>query len=165
MTTPPADARQGGDPQFGPAYWDALGEGDPAGDIFDGAEIIHAYTREQAIADGQLVDVSGHAKELGFTYPVALTVGAWADCVAWDKAATRKTGSLQDEAGRLHDVLWMTYLSVLRARHASRVRVQLVRVPRDGRYGAGPELVTLEAVCGPGDLAEPVITIQQPGED
>ena len=132
--------------------------------IFDDAEIIHVYTRAQAIRDGVLVDVTGRARELGFRFPVALTIAAWADCVAWDEQAAEKTGACQDESGRLHDVLWMTSLAVRRT-SGDRARVELLRVPRGGRRNARPQLVTLEAVCGPGDNMEPVITIQQPGED
>ena len=30
---------------------------------------------------------------------------------------------------------------------------------------SGPQLITLQAVCGPGDDLEPVITVMLPGED
>jgi hypothetical protein len=39
--------------------------------------LIAAYTREQAIEDGTLVDVSKLAKEAGFRFPVAMTAAAW----------------------------------------------------------------------------------------
>jgi hypothetical protein len=46
----------------------------------EGWGVIHMYTREQAIADGQLVDVSEtpEAKEAGFRIPVCLTAGVHA---------------------------------------------------------------------------------------
>ena len=44
--------------------------------------VIYAYTRAQAIADGVLVDVSKLAREAGFKIPVAVTAGVWAECVA-----------------------------------------------------------------------------------
>lgn len=36
-----------------------------------GFEVIHRYTRAQAIADGVLVDVTAKARTCGFTVPVA----------------------------------------------------------------------------------------------
>ncbi len=78
----------------------------PEGGLFHPSDLISSYTRAQAIADGVLVDVTETAKEAGFRCPVALTRAAWADCVAWSEADTRRQVP-QDEAGRLWDVLWM----------------------------------------------------------
>lgn len=50
------------------------------------------------IADGCLIDVSTTAEEAGFRVPVALTVAAWYEAVAWD------TGGMHSEEGRLWDV-------------------------------------------------------------
>ncbi len=46
----------------------------------EGWGVIHMYTREQAIKDGQLIDVSetAEAKEAGFRIPVCLTAGVHA---------------------------------------------------------------------------------------
>lgn len=44
----------------------------------EGFEVIHAYTRAQAIEDGVLVDLSDLAREAGFRFPVAVTLGVWA---------------------------------------------------------------------------------------
>jgi hypothetical protein len=41
--------------------------------MFEEADLIHRYTRAQAIADGVLIDVSAVARKAGITYPVALT--------------------------------------------------------------------------------------------
>ena len=46
---------------------------------------------------------------------------------------------------------------------ASEVRFG-VHVRNDNREGT-PPLVRLKAVCGPGDQAEPVITVMMPDED
>jgi hypothetical protein len=63
--------------------------------MFEDAELIHRYSRAQAIADGVLIDVSEATKEAGFKFPVALTAAAWAQCVAvppvW-RARTRRGG-------------------------------------------------------------------------
>jgi Family of unknown function (DUF6573) len=129
-------------------------------------EPVDAYSRAQAIADGLLVEVAeGIACEAGFTVPVAVTAAAWADCVAWTDADNRRKGTVQDEQGRLWDVLWMTRHAIRRAPPGTnRVPVQLYRVPREGR-GIHPQPVSLVARCGPGDHGEPVITIMLPGED
>ncbi len=48
-------------------------------DLF--GEVIHAYARADALADGTLVGVSAVAGEAGIRYPVALTRAAWDRCV------------------------------------------------------------------------------------
>ena len=45
--------------------------------LFSDADLIHSYSRAQAIEDGVLVDVSETAREAGFTVPVAITRAAW----------------------------------------------------------------------------------------
>lgn len=126
--------------------------------LFSEAEVISVYTRAQAIADGVLIDTTETAREAGFRVPVALTAAVWADCVAWDNEHEQAP---QDEAGRLWDVLSM-------AAHAARLNQGalapffVLRIPSQG---ARPEPVRLVAHIGPGDDAEPVITIMQPGED
>ena len=41
--------------------------------MFKEADLIHRYTRVDAIRGGVLIDVSATAREAGFKYPVALT--------------------------------------------------------------------------------------------
>ncbi|MEU2454852.1 DUF6573 family protein [Streptomyces sp. NPDC012765] len=135
----------------------------PLADHF--GEVIHAYSRADALADGSLVAVcTDVAREAGFRVPVALTAAAWADCVAWaPEDSDRQT--YQDEPGRLWDVLWMSWNAIRRASGGgSSCTVALYRVPRDGR-SRGAEPVRLDATCGPGDGGGPVITISLPGED
>lgn len=116
--------------------------------IFEHADLIHCYTRADALEDGALVDASPLAREAGFTVPVAFTAAAWGEAVRW-------TGdSSQDEAGRLWDVL--SVLRVAAKRGGSIVRFQ-VSVSR--------ALVQLKAHIGPGDSGEPVVTILLPLED
>ncbi|MBL1086869.1 hypothetical protein JK359_33730 [Streptomyces actinomycinicus] len=135
-------------------------------ELFGGeADVIHAYTRARAIADGVLVPAPAElAREAGFRVPVALTAAAWADCVEWsDEDSRRQTP--QDETGRLWDVLNMTRFAIRRSRGGgSRVTVELYRVPRGGK-ARQPRRVQFVACIGPGDNAEPVMTIMQPDED
>ncbi|MFZ5593708.1 MAG: DUF6573 family protein [Pseudomonadota bacterium] len=132
-------------------------------DPFDGAA-IYTYTRAQAIADGELVDVTETAREAGFRCPVALTRGVYAECVAWDEEDNERQ-TYQDEAGRLWDVLWMAaFAARLGPSSEPRTSYQLHCVPRDGKSHT-PVLTTLHAHAGPGDNGELVITIMLPHED
>ncbi len=66
--------------------------------------MIHTYPREQAIADGQLVDVSKtpKAKEAGFRVPVCITVG-----VHTLVQVPELLSGWQDYSGRLWDTLFL----------------------------------------------------------
>ena len=67
--------------------------------------VIFSYTRAQAIADGVLIDATELAKQAGFRFPVALTTGVWAECVAVPAGVAG-----QDETGRLFGMC-STYFS------------------------------------------------------
>ena len=124
---------------------------------------IHVHSRAQLLADGELVDATSTAAEAGFTTGLALTRAVWVDCVEWTDADTRRQ-TVQDEAGRLWDVLWMCLLAARAAKARSEFLFTLHRVPRGGR-GRRPRLVQLKACIGPGDAGEPVVTIMQPHEE
>jgi len=130
-------------------------------DIF--GEIIHSYTRDQAIEDGVLVDVSEMAKETGFKIPVAVTDAVWEQYIRWDDEDTDKQ-TIQDQSGRLKDVLWMLYLACKNSKDKSCIYYVLDIIPRDGR-SISPILVTLKSIISGGDAGEPVITIMLLNED
>lgn len=134
--------------------------------LFTADDVISAYSRAQAIEDGMLADVSATAREAGLTFPVALTQAAWMDCVHWTDDLDRRKGTVQDEDGRLWDVLWMLRTAIKRSRanDRSEIRFGLHRVPTEGR-GRKARPVMLKALCGPGDNGEPVITIMMLDED
>jgi hypothetical protein len=68
----------------------------------------------------------------------------------------------QSLTGRLWDVLWRLRVASGKAANSDWVHFQvLVDVHGDGRR----ETVSLWALCGPGDDAQPVITIMVEGED
>ena len=121
--------------------------------------IIFTYTRAQAIADGVLIDVSKLAREAGFRYPVALTAGVWAECVTIPEGV-----SGQDETGRLWDILMMLGYAIARRKGDAERLDFALHVRNDNREG-DPPLVHLYALCGPGDDAEPVITVMKIDED
>jgi hypothetical protein len=126
--------------------------------MFENADLIHSYSRADALRDGVLIDVSATAREAGVRWPVALTAAVWGRCVAIPPGV-----ACQDEAGRLWDVLTMLRLAAGRSGGGSEVRFA-VHVRDDNGEGT-PPLVRLKAVCGPGDDGEPVITVMLPDED
>jgi Family of unknown function (DUF6573) len=126
--------------------------------MFDQSDLIHSYSRAQAIEEGVLIDVSPTAKEAGIRYPVALTRAAWERCVTVPPGV-----ACQDEAGRLWDVVYLLRCAIGRSDGGPEVRFG-VHVRNDNREGT-PPLVRLKAVCGPGDRGEPVLTVMLPDED
>jgi hypothetical protein len=126
--------------------------------MFENADLVHRYTRADALRDGVLIDMSATAREAGFKYPFALTAAAWAKVVAIPPGVVG-----QDEAGRLWDVLWMLRVAVARGPGGAVVPFAL-HVRNDNRERT-PPLVQLKAVCGPGDQGEPVVTVMLPEED
>uniref|UniRef100_E6PSG7 Uncharacterized protein n=1 Tax=mine drainage metagenome TaxID=410659 RepID=E6PSG7_9ZZZZ len=134
-------------------------------------EPVHVYTREQAIADGVLIDVSTVAREAGIVWPVAMTSAAWSDCVAWtEQTEARKGYTGQSEGGRLWDVCWMLSLAVRgalrRGLDASKQPLfySLLRTPTAGR-GVMPRKVQLKFIVGPDDEGRPCVTVMLPSED
>ncbi|MET9499554.1 DUF6573 family protein [Streptomyces sp. NPDC006552] len=129
----------------------------------DGVYVAHPLTRAQAITHGLFVEVPRTlSHEAGFRVPVALTKAAWEDCVAWTDTDDHKQNTVQDETGRLWDVLIMSRLAIARAK-GIQAHVTLHRIKRDGRSRI-PQLARLVVEIGPGDQREPVITIMLPEE-
>jgi hypothetical protein len=125
--------------------------------MFEKADLIHRYSRVDALRDGELIDVSATAREAGVRWPVALTRAAWERCVTVPPGV-----ACQDEAGRLWDVVWMLRCAIGRSSGAE-VRFG-VHVRNDNRERT-PPLVRLKALCGPGDDGQPCITVMMPDED
>lgn len=123
--------------------------------LFSDADLIHAYSRKEALEDGVLRDVSDRAREAGFRVPVAVTAALWEDITNIPSGR-----SFQDVEGRLWDVLWMG----LRAIQNSKERGSTLRYSLVMPVGARTAY-TVKLVCGPGDNAEPVITLMRPEED
>jgi hypothetical protein len=127
--------------------------------MFENADLIHRYSRADAIRDGVLIDVSAAARDAGFKFPVALTAAAWSRCVEVPPGVL-----CQDEAGRLWDVLTMLRVAASRPSDDPQEVRFAVHVRNDNRERT-PPLVRLKAVCGPGDEGEPVVTVMLTEED
>lgn len=122
-------------------------------------EIIYAYTRAQAVADGVQVEVSKVAAEAGIRFPVFLTRTVYDSFVTVPEGVTG-----QDEAGRLWDIVWMTRFAIIRAKPGVDC-VPVALYVRNDNHRA--RLVKLIATCGPLDIddPQPVITVTMPDED
>lgn len=129
----------------------------------DGEDLIFAYTRAQAIADGVLVDMTqGHLgallKEAGFQLHTAMTATAFVQAVGPIGGGALPPG--QDVLGRWWDVLMVLRHAVAQNPGTDRVHFQVA--VWNGRRS---EAVNLWAHIGPGDDGRPVVTIMLEGED
>ena len=115
--------------------------------FWDDAEVISSYTRAQAMEDGVLVDVSAMAKQAGIKFPVAMTSTVWGQYVEVPEGV-----SCQDETGRLWDILWMFRCAAARFNGDTLFFKLYVRNHNRERLDKR-DLVTLKAICGPGDDA------------
>ncbi|WP_242892540.1 DUF6573 family protein [Actinomadura litoris] len=93
------------------------------------------------MSDEDLIEVPDNAsRDAGFIAPVLITRTVWDDCVAWDDTDHERTGVIQDEDGRLWDVLHMAANAVrtMPARHGDsweEALFQVWRVARDAEPG------------------------------
>jgi hypothetical protein len=125
--------------------------------LFEGADLIHVYTRKQAIEDGVLIDVTTAAWSAGFRFPVALTAAVWGRYVQVPEGIEG-----QDEIDRLWDVLWTLRQAIRQGNNSGDILVFSLLVWNDSQ---GPLPVQLKATCGPNDNGSPCMTIMLPDED
>ena len=118
--------------------------------MFADDDLIYRYTRSQALADGVLVDLSERARCHGIRYPTACTQGVQAliDTIEDPHPTLRHVQVL----GRTDAVLAGMLAAIRQAHGTDRVEFEALDA-------------ALWAQCGPGDGAEPVITIMLEGED
>ena len=120
--------------------------------------IISSYSRAQAIEDGELVDVTEWASAEkgfhgGFSVPVAVTRSVWGTIEAIPRSLER----VADVRGRAHDVLWMASLAA-RRNQGPDAQFKLILPSK----GTRKRIRVLRVNIGPGDDAEPVVTIGFP---
>jgi len=130
-------------------------------------DVIYSYTRAQAIDDGVLIDVTEMARQAGIKHPTAITASVFDDYVHVPKALE----GMQDEQGRLWDILWMFAWHVKIGEingNEGMFEVSFLTYEAKGPNDIAKsrnETVMLKAVCGPNDDASPCITIMLPDED
>ena len=140
-------------------------EGKTMQDVF--GEVISRYTRAQAIEDGVLIDVTETARQAGIKHQTAITASVFDDYVHVPKALE----GMQDEQGRLWDILWMFAWHVRIGEingNEGMFEVSFLTYEAKGPNDTAKsrnETITLKAVCGPNDDTSPCITIMKPDED
>jgi len=128
---------------------------------FTEADIIHSYTRADAIADGSLIDISADIRaECGIRFPIALTRAVWNEYVRVPEELT----NLQDEPGRLADILVMFHHA---AKHAPQgvERIIFHVIMQQQPQQPLPPPITLQAVIDGGDDGKGAITVLLPDAD
>ncbi len=138
--------------------------------MFSNAKVIFAYTRDDALNDGVLLDVGPMATEAGFTFPVAITAKLFNTLMPPSEAVG------QSYEGRLWDVLWMLHCHIkgtlppvksypYGGGECIHFVLDIVNDDEPVKRGPDPWRVELKAICGPGDNREPVLTIMHIDED
>lgn len=127
--------------------------------IFGDFDVIHSYTRADAIRDGVLIDITANFPDISrqlYKFPVACTAAIWAIV----EAAVADKRHNNDYNGVIWDLLWMSQRGVVRkldeSQHIFRV---IITGPGPRRYH------DFKVTCHGGDQGEPVLTIMQPWED
>ena len=103
-------------------------------DIWKDAEVISAYSREDAIEDGVLVDISKWAREAGFRHPVAVTQAVWR--ILEPSEVLAKEG--QSAAGRAWDMLAILRMKIRSAGSTDAVQLAPLFVLESGRSSKPP---------------------------
>ena len=121
-------------------------------------EVIHSYTRAQAIADGVLIDATvGELAEVTqqhFQVPIAMTAAVH----ALIQEACDDPAHFNDRLGVWHDILWMARVAIQRREtHSPGLLFPVIITP----HGE----IKLKMHSGPGDEGEHVLTLMLPHED
>lgn len=118
-------------------------------------EVIHTYSRKQALEDGTLIDITEYARLNGFKIPVAVTASLWVYIGVSPELAEID----QSVAGRLKDVLFLLLMEIRKAS----VDTDIIRYLVD--FLVEPDItktVEIIAVVGPDDDLQPCLTIGLP---
>lgn len=115
--------------------------------MFD--NVIFGYSRQQAIEDGVLFDVTETASEAGFVYHTVVTAAV--------QGAIDEPHGEGDPKGRLWDVLNLARFAVTVSNEAGE---KIDRTPFQVKIGR--KIHDLIVHVGPGDTMDPVLTIAHP---
>lgn len=125
-------------------------------------DMISLYSRSDALRDGVLIEADPQlCREAGIRFPVAITDHLWG-YIDPGYLGEMPGQSIQ---GRLWDLLWMFTLAVKRSTSPSdRLTFRVLFLMKRGRTPRLEE-ITIVSICGPGDDAEPVLTLMLPEDD
>ena len=131
--------------------------------------VIYAYTREKAIYDGVLVDISNSAGTVGFKVPVAVTRAVWDEYIfVGDCGIKDDPRFMAQELEDLH--LWIVLkraifaIQSLKDYFSSELTFEINATSNDEKP-SHESTTKLKIVSGAGDAGEPVVTIMLPSED
>ena len=128
------------------------------------SNVIFSYTRAQAIVDRVLIDATDAARRAGYLVPVALTSGAWSECVlAPPNADPENEANEANDESRLLAVLWALRRIIEKTGGWKSHLGFTVHLRK--RVGDDLTAYRLKAVLGPDDDARPCVTIMLPQED
>lgn len=124
-------------------------------------DVIHRYTRAQAIEDGMLIDFTNPESDTWqvcrqhYKFPIACTSAVF-DIM---QKAVENHRYCNDYAGILHDMLWMSKVMKRQINESTVIfRVIIAGAGRQRNYD-------FKLQVSPGDNGEPVITIMLQNED
>lgn len=121
--------------------------------------VIHAYTREQALEDGVLVDaMQGQLADVSrqhYKWPIAMTASVW----GLVERAVNNPKYFNDLPGVWHDILWMSRVNGMDVSPTERQFI--VIITGAGRRRNWP----LKIISGPDDEGQPCLTVMLPHED
>jgi hypothetical protein len=123
-------------------------------DTFEDADIIYCYSRQEALKDGVLIDLSNIAREVGINYPVAVTSSVYADCVSLPEVFEASV-----EFDRAFELLCA--VSTLATHRIEEPEIHFEFSVDDG---ADTRTLPLKVVCHAGDYGEPVLTVMKTEE-
>lgn len=130
--------------------------------MFETCEVIHSYTRAEAIEDGVLVDLSSRfpdvCRQLYRSPSVACTAAVWG---ILEQAANNPKHCNEMDA-LVWDLLFMSFRGVVKRIDPTS---HFFEVIISGTARGGDKYYTFKAVCGPNDDGSPCITISLPEED
>jgi hypothetical protein len=136
-------------------------------------EIVATYTTAEAVEDGTLILVDENIRtEAGIRYPVYLTQAVYEKYVKVPKGME----GIQDETGRLWDVLLMFAIKAKMTKSAVLFFQLICRLPNEGDWESNEKRplkddtireVHLKAICTGRDFDDPspAIFIMKPSED
>lgn len=128
-------------------------------DLFGGF-VVSSYSRAQALEDGVLVDITHIAKQAGFKFPTVVSQALWA--LIEPSPELMFHGESKDS--RIWDVCFMAGHAMRAVRKSSQADFK-VFLRQNKRNSEDKDTYDCYIVCGPGDTAEPVLTIMLKGED